>query len=56
MTQQGGANTDTVPRLCFQERDHRSGIEILDLASNSEEQLLLLGRYSLVLSTPLGSV
>jgi hypothetical protein len=50
----GEANTDTVPRFCFKERDHGSSVEIIDLASNSEEQPLLLGRYSLALSTPLG--
>jgi len=50
----GEANTDTVPRFCFKERDHGSGVEIIDLASNPEEQPLLLGRYSLALSTPLG--
>ena len=50
----GEANTDTVPRFCFKEKDHGSSVEIIDLASNSEEQPLLLGRYSLALSTPLG--
>ena len=50
----GEANTDTVPRFCFKERNHGSGIGIIDLASNSKEQPLLLGRYSLALSTPLG--
>ena len=48
------ANTDTVPRFCVKERNHGSGIGIIDLASNSKEQPLLLGRYSLALSTPLG--
>ena len=50
----GEANTDTVPRFCFKERNHGSGIGIIDLASNFEENPLLLGRYSLALSTPLG--
>ena len=50
----GEANTDTVPRFCFKERDHGSSVEIIDLASNSEEQPLLLGRYNLALSTPWG--
>ena len=48
------ANTDTVPRFYFKERNRRSGVEIIDLASISEEQPLLLGRYSLALSTPSG--
>ena len=26
----GEANTDTVPRFCFKERDHGSGVEIID--------------------------
>ena len=50
----GEANTDTVPRFCFKERDHGSGVEIINLASNSKEKLFLLGRYNLALSTPLG--
>ena len=50
----GEANTDTVLRFCFKGRDHGSSVEIIDLASNSEEQTLLLGRYSLALSTLLG--
>jgi len=51
----GEANTDTVPRFYFKERDHGSSVEIIDLTSNSK-QPLLLGRYSLALSTLLGSV
>ena len=50
----GEANTDTVPRFRFKERDHGFSVEVIDLASNSKEYPLPLGRYSLALSTPLG--
>ena len=54
MTQQGEQSLIRYRGFCFKERNHGSGIGIIDLASNSKEQPLLLGRYSLTLSTPLG--